>query len=70
MQADLAALRDETQRLRKRWAKRRDECRKSYDEYVRLRQRQVEAGNELYAIEQKLADAMTEAWPTVMGVAP
>ena len=60
--ADPVTLRDEAQRIRKRWAKRRDECRRAYDEYVRCRQIQTEAGNELYAVEQQLADAMVEVF--------
>jgi hypothetical protein len=67
---DPAILKVEAQRLRKRWANRRDECRRAYDEYVRCRQRQTEAGNELSRIEQQLADAMTEAWPVELEVAP
>lgn len=69
MPTDPAILKVEAQRLRKRWANRRDECRKAYDEYVRLRQQQVEAGNELSRVERQLADAMADAWPVELEAA-
>lgn len=59
---DPAILKVEAQRLRKRWANRRDECRKAYDEYVRCRQLQSEALFDCLAMEQQEADAMAKMW--------
>lgn len=70
MPHDPAILKVEAQRLRKRWVKRYIEQMEAYDEYMRRRKLEAEAGVDLGKIEQQLADAMARNRPVALEATP